>query len=72
MSKIFEITHRDTAARIGKLILEKELSTPAIILIHGEDSPIIDSGSLWKRTAPPEPNDKKIVLLPHKSLPLYT
>ncbi|MDO9097170.1 MAG: archaeosine synthase subunit alpha [Candidatus Methanoperedens sp.] len=72
MSKIFEITHRDTAARIGKLVLEKELSTPAIIKIHEKDSPIIDSGSLWKRTAPPEPDAKKIVILPHKSLPLYT
>ncbi len=72
MSKIFEITHRDTAARIGKLILEKELSTPAIIQIHGEDSPIIDSGSLWKRTAPPESDAKKIVILPHKSVPLFT
>lgn len=72
MSKIFEITHRDTAARIGKLVLDKELSTPAIINIHEKDSPVIDSGSLWKKTAPSEPHTKKIVILPHKSLPLYT
>ncbi|MCZ7399961.1 MAG: archaeosine synthase subunit alpha [Candidatus Methanoperedens sp.] len=72
MSKIFEITHRDSATRIGKLVLEKELSTPAIIKIHEKDCPITDSGSLWKRTAPPEPDTKKIVLHPHKSLPLYT
>ncbi|MCZ7385164.1 MAG: archaeosine synthase subunit alpha [Candidatus Methanoperedens sp.] len=72
MSKIFEITHRDCAARIGKLVLENELSTPTVINIHEKDSPIIDSGSLWKRTAPPEPDAKKIVILPHKSLPLYT
>jgi archaeosine synthase len=72
MTKIFEITHRDAAARIGKLILDREISTPAIIKIHEKDSPIIDSGSLWKKTAPPEPDAKKIVILPHKSLPLYT
>ncbi len=72
MTKIFEITHRDSAARIGKLVLERELSTPAIIKINENDSLLIDSGSLWKRTAPPEPDAKKIVILPHKSLPLYT
>ncbi len=72
MSKIFEITHRDAAARIGKLVLDKELSTPAIIQLNEKDSPIIDSGSVWKRTASPKPDAKKIVVLPHKSLPLYT
>ncbi|MDD5474833.1 MAG: archaeosine synthase subunit alpha [Candidatus Methanoperedens sp.] len=72
MTKIFEITHRDIAARIGKLVLEKEVSTPAIIQLTDKDSPIIDSGSLWKKTAPSEPDAKKIVILPHKSLPLYT
>jgi archaeosine synthase len=72
MSKIFEISHRDGAARIGKLVLEKELSTPAIIQLNEKDSPIVDSGSLWNRTAPPEPEAKKIKIFPHKSLPLYT
>lgn len=72
MTKIFEITHRDTAARIGKVVLDRELSTPAIIQIHKKDSPIIDSGSLWKKTAPHEPDVKKIIILPHKSLPLHT
>lgn len=72
MSKIFEITHRDAAARIGKLVLEKELSTPAIINLHENDCPIADSGSAWKRTVPVEQNDKKIIILPHKSLPLQT
>lgn len=72
MTKIFEITHRDTAARIGKLVLGKEFSTPAIIQLNKKDSPIIDSGSIWKKTAPSEPDAKKIVILPHKSLPLYT
>jgi len=72
MTKIFEITHRDTAARIGKLVLDRELSTPVIIQLNKKDCFIIDSGSLWKRTAHPEPDAKKIVILPHKSLPLYT
>ena len=72
MSKIFEITHRDAAARIGKLVLEKELSTPAIIYLHEKDCPIADSGSFWKRAQPIEQNNKKIIILPHRSLPLQT
>lgn len=72
MSKIFEIIHRDAAARIGKLTLYRELSTPAIIQLHKKDCPIIDSGSFWKWTAPLEPDAKKIIIHPHKSLPLRT
>lgn len=72
MSKIFEITHRDGAARIGKLSLDSELSTPAIIRIHEKDSPIIDSGSVWQNAGIPEGISKKIIIAPHKSLPLHT
>ncbi|GFO96900.1 archaeosine trNA-ribosyltransferase type 2 [groundwater metagenome] len=72
MSKIFEITHRDGAARLGKLSLDRELSTPAIIQIHEKDSPIIDSGSMWKKTENTGDISKKIVIAPHKSLPLHT
>ncbi len=72
MSKIFEITHRDCAARLGKLTLERELSTPAIIRIHEKDSPIIDSGSLWQNAGIPEGISRKIIIAPHKSLPLNT
>jgi archaeosine synthase len=72
MSKIFEITHHDGAARIGKLSLYRELSTPAIIQIQEKDSPIIDSGSLWHQAKIPEGISKKIVIVPHKSLPLHT
>ncbi|MDO8726549.1 MAG: archaeosine synthase subunit alpha [Candidatus Methanoperedens sp.] len=72
MTKIFEITHRDGAARIGKLNLDRELSTPTIIQIHEKDSPIIDSGSLWQNAGIPEGISKKIVIAPHKSLPLHT
>lgn len=73
MTKIFEITHRDGAARIGKLVLDREISTPAIIQIHKKESPVIDSGSLWKKTEFNElAESQKIVILPHKSLPLHT
>ncbi len=72
MSKIFEITHRDGAARLGKLSMDREISTPAIIRIHEKDSSIIDSGSLWQNAVKPECVSKKIVIAPHKSLPLHT
>ncbi len=72
MSKIFEIIHREAAARIGKFVLDKELSTPAIIRIHEKDCYIFDSGSLWKKSPPAVASDKKLVILPHKSLPLHT
>ncbi len=72
MTKIFEITHRDGAARMGKLVLDREISTPAIIKIQENDSPVIDSGSLWGKSAPVESDTKKLVILPHKSLPLNT
>ncbi len=68
---IFEISHRDATARTGKLVLDKGLSTPAIIQIHKKDSPIIDSGSFWKKTTSCEPDSGKIIILPHKSLPLH-
>ncbi|MCX9084130.1 MAG: archaeosine synthase subunit alpha [Candidatus Methanoperedens sp.] len=72
MSKIFEITHRDSAARIGKLTLEKEISTPAIIDLHDIECQIVDPGSPWKNTIYMGPDTKKIVILPHISLPLQT
>jgi archaeosine synthase len=72
MTKIFEITHRDGAARIGKLSLDRELSTPLIIKMHEKDSPIIDSGSIWYQTEMPEGISQKLVIMPHKSLPLHT
>ncbi|MCE8426309.1 MAG: DUF5591 domain-containing protein [Candidatus Methanoperedens sp.] len=71
MSKLFEINHRDSAARIGKLALDQDISTPAIIQIQNKDCPIIDSGSLWKETASSTGDNKKIVIHPHRSLPLH-
>ncbi len=72
MIKIFEITHRDAAARIGRLSLDEEILTPAIIRINEKDSPIIDSGSMWQKTENLGNISKKIVIAPHKSLPLHT
>ena len=72
MTKLFEITHRDGAARLGKLALDREISTPAIIQINRKDSPIIDSGSFWQKTEPMQDIANKIVIAPHKSLPLHT
>ena len=72
MTKIFEIIHRDCAARIGKLALNRELSTPMILQIHEKDSSIIDSGSVWNQAEMPEGISQKIVIMPHKSLPLHT
>lgn len=72
MTKIFEITHRDGAARIGKLALEREISTPTIIRINKKESPIIYLGPLWQQTENPETISKKIVIVPHKSVPLHT
>lgn len=69
MSRLLEITHRDSAARIGK-ITDNQISTPAIIRIQDKESPIMDSGSLWKEAATPETN--KIVISPHRSLPLHS
>ncbi len=72
MTKIFEITHRDAAARMGRLTLDRELLTPAIIRINQKDSPIVDSGSMWQKTENLGNISKKIIIAPHKSLPLHT
>ena len=72
MTNIFEVTHRDAAARIGKLSLDGGLSTPAIIQPWKKDGLIVDSGSLWGKTAIPENTQDKIVILPHKPAPLHT
>jgi len=72
VTKIFEILNRDAAARIGKLSLIRELSTPAIIRPYEADGPIIDSGSLWKKNGETDRGQKKIIIVPHKSLPLHT
>lgn len=72
MSRIFETIRRDAAARIGKLTLDREILTPAIVRIQRKDGSIIDSGSLWQKAEALEGSSKKIVIAPHKSVPLHT
>lgn len=67
MSRIFEVIHRDGAARIGKLVLDKQFLTPMIIQPWLKQ-PIADSGSVWGRTE----KNNSITIHPHKSLPLHT
>ena len=53
MTKHFEVEQRDGKARLGKLILSKNLKTPCIINIEDigdtEKLPIIDAGSVWEQ-----------------------
>jgi archaeosine synthase len=71
VTKIFEILNRDAAARIGKLSLENEISTPAIIRPYEPESLIIDSGSLWGNVRKTDLGKDKLVIAPHKSYPLH-
>lgn len=71
MTKIFEILNRDAAARIGKLSLEHEISTPAIIRPYEPESLIIDSGSLWGKIRKTDFGKDRLVIAPHKSFPLH-
>jgi archaeosine synthase len=72
MTKYFEVTRRDAAARLGKLLLDDHYPTP-LILHPGKDSPIVFAGSLWARNvlSPEEVDPGKLVILPDKSLPLH-
>jgi archaeosine synthase len=72
MTKYFEVTKRDGAARLGRLILQGNIPTP-LILKSGEEHPIIYAGSLWDREnpSPEEMKPDKLVILPDKSVPLH-
>jgi len=74
MTKYFEVTDRDCAARIGRLMLDQRIRTPAILnseLLRKHQGNIIDSGCVWDRDGSPEtPADPgKLLILPHRSLP---
>lgn len=73
MTEYFEVTRRDAAARLGKLLLKETHPTP-LILKSEADKPIIYAGSLWSRKilSPLDAPDGKLVILPHKSMPLHT
>jgi len=72
MTKYFEVTRRDAAARLGKLLLYDHYPTP-LILHPGKDSPIVFAGSLWARNilSPDEVDPGKLVILPGKPMPLH-
>jgi archaeosine synthase len=72
MTKYFEVTRRDAAARLGKLLLDDHYPTP--LILHPEkDSPIIFAGSLWARNilSPDKVDTEKLVILPGKPMPLH-
>ncbi|MCD4798334.1 MAG: tRNA-ribosyltransferase, partial [Methanosarcinales archaeon] len=72
MTKYFEVTRRDAAARLGKLLLDDRYPTP--LILHSEkDSPIVFAGSLWARNilSPEEVDPGKLVILPGKPMPLH-
>jgi len=74
MTRYFEVTHRDCAARIGRLMLNRRITTPAILsseLLRQNRGSIIDCGCVWDnhRSIPSDPD--KLLLLPHRSLPLH-
>lgn len=72
MTRYFEVTRRDAAARLGRLILDKHYPTPMIIKSNG-DGPILYAGSLWSRKtlSPEDVGNGKLVILPDKSMPLH-
>ncbi|MCD6208416.1 MAG: tRNA-guanine transglycosylase [Methanosarcinales archaeon] len=86
MTRYFEITERDCAARIGRLMLDQRIATPAVIssvLLRQNRGSIIDSGCVWDDRAiahahtrdhdrdRPHPAHGKLLILPHRSLPLH-
>jgi len=74
MTRYFEVTDRDCAARIGRLMLDKRIRTPAILnsgLLVKHQGSIIDCGCVWDRGESPEmsADPGKLLILPHMSLP---
>jgi archaeosine synthase len=72
MTKYFEVTKRDAAARIGRLMLDKQYQTP-LILHAGAKSPIVYAGTLWARDtmSTDQVESSKLVILPDKPMPLH-
>jgi archaeosine synthase len=74
MTRYFEVTDRDCAARIGRLMLDQRIRTPAILnsgLLRKHQGSIIDCGCVWDRGESPETSADpgKLLILPHRSLP---
>ncbi|ADI72967.1 tRNA-guanine transglycosylase, various specificities [Methanohalobium evestigatum Z-7303] len=84
MTKHFEVEQRDGKARLGKLILSRNLKTPCIINIEDigdtEKLPIIDAGSVWKQgkhifenqylnQLRQKVSENNLIILPHQNYP---
>lgn len=74
MTRYFEVTRRDGAARIGRLMLDRRILTPAILnaeMLRRHQGSIIDAGCIWDRQIINSPDRNKLLILPHRSLPLH-
>ena len=74
MTRYFEVTHRDCAARIGRLMLDQRIQTPAILnseLLSRRKGSIIDCGCVWDDRVIESVDPGKLLILPHRSLPRY-
>lgn len=72
MTRYFEVTRRDGAARLGKLLLKESHSTPMILEVSS-GYPIVYAGSPWGQSVL-EPGDGDVgtlIILPDKSMPLH-
>lgn len=72
MTRYFEVTKRDAAARLGRLMLKENYPTP-LILKSGKENPVVYAGSLWDRStlSPEMAKPDTLVILPDKSMPLH-
>ncbi len=79
MTRYFEVTQRDCAARIGRLMLDQRIRTPAILdseLLSRRKGSIIDCGCVWDDCIIDDcmiesVDPGKLLILPHRSLPRY-
>ncbi|HIE31614.1 MAG TPA: tRNA-ribosyltransferase [Methanosarcinales archaeon] len=74
MTRYFEVRQRDCAARIGRLMLDLRIQTPAILnseLLSRRKGSIIDCGCLWDYRVIESADPGRLLILPHRSLPLY-
>jgi archaeosine synthase len=74
MTRYFEVMQRDSAARIGRLMLDQRILTPAILnseLLRRRKGSIIDCGSVWDDHVIESADPSRLLILPHRSLPLY-
>ncbi|NIA11420.1 MAG: tRNA-guanine transglycosylase [Nitrospiraceae bacterium] len=74
MTRYVEVTHRDGAARIGRLMLDRRIPTPVVLsaeLLRNRQGSIIDCGCVWDDRMITSTDPDKLLILPHRSLPLH-